>query len=1481
MSGQETLQIDTTPPPGYVTLSYAFEQFNTAQATSGLLLERSFPLINLGKYDGQNPVDTNKVSAISFGLAYARLAGSALNPASQLPDPTTTLGPYASSDDTISIKTLYYQYHRLKPNALNAGEIEVHNNQLINVSGQNPFELRTAFLASPWAAATLVGDTFAFRVQAPISNNAAAIQSISMDFGDGQGWRTVTVGQVLHIGYAESDTVIFRYRLMLNGGILLESHSEVVISIPPQNRMYGDRFNIPGITGATVTGISSCGDQTICKPLIVVEGFNAPAFGDAFDTDIVGFIAGIISGSGSSTPTGSSLYDEFEDGGYDIVYVDFTDGTDDLYANAEVVKNVIRKVNELKAEAGCTEKNVVLGQSMGGVLAKLALRQMEEADEDHGCYKLITHDSPLRGANIPLGYQWMLDHVAHLEVSSLEQLGPLKNFIPLLNDALYTLRRPGPSQMLIYHKDFFTSQPSSPSRQFYTYLRGLGALEHCEHIAISNGSQILSGQGFGPNARMLRIEGSAGDALADCTVLSGSWAGLIEFVVGFSGTGASVDFSVNAVPSPTQGMRNIYFGKVSSFVSFIPIINSSFGVSVGGTQPIDCTSGGYVEIPTDKIPSCFLGIVDIEQPRFCFVPTVSAIEVGPIVGTGPLSNPDTDVSNNAAIMASGLTTVDRYVAWDNPIPAGASPSTFNQSHISYSTDNTGVILYELKAEPSPTGLLNNRTYNYGKSAVGGYNYLTPPATFPISQTSNYITGGLTIEGTGKIWINRNDRIAFTDVTGNPQNLNNSLFSVTISTDVCEPASSTVVVKNGGEIIVGECCGAINNKGVLRISKQGVLDIQRGGKVEVTDQSTLFVEGTGFTHVREGGFLNVSWANGKIVVKGGGTLRVYSGGILRVSNGAQLLVEAGGKLILDAGAKIQLWDGSTPDGASNIHLNNLGELVINGDIDFSGNGYFQFSAGHRLTLNTTYFRLEGLGKNFRFIKLNNNCSLSVNGNHGFDFKDGEIAYGSFSSISPYNGGKVILNNIYSNGYATGGAKGVVASDPGLVQINNSDFIGLEPAVYLEKVRKNVFAGVFNSTITEHGEVGIEALLCDVVRFGNLTITGNENSICSGIWLSEVQHAVLTSCNITDEQEGVETSATRTLTMSGGEIAECIYGISDQSGLPSNVLMLNGATIRDCDAGITMTGDGTDGSVLMDCARLINNGVGIQGTDIILLIDAEENRKCIDDPLAPNTFIKGSSVFFDICYSLLSSPALSINAKGNFWEPHLSGNFQPVPGDWWLFRTAVNNPPCKALVPFDPSNAAEFQPLDCPVPTTPCNPPGTPGRPAAPNAQCEVVIEGDAYKAHKDFHEGMEAIQVEDFDQADTLFSAVAELHGVFGQALDMTCQNYINMAHAIFPDDPAKPNKVSKAALADPRVQDITFSNVVLMPNPATDQVWLVLPSGNPNVLIYNDLGQVMYQNVWSGKLGVSVKDWKPGMYIVRINADSAVAPTFEKLVVQH
>lgn len=125
---------------------------------------------------------------------------------------------------------------------------------------------------------------------------------------------------------------------------------------------------------------------------------------------------------------------------YDLIYLDFGDGAAAIEDNAEVLRDLIALVNQDKVQSGSTTPNVVIGHSMGGLVARYCLSKMAKEGFDSQTTKLFTHDSPHNGAHLPLGLQYLF-HGLNAAAAKIP-------FVPFSNQAHKMLSAPASVQML-------------------------------------------------------------------------------------------------------------------------------------------------------------------------------------------------------------------------------------------------------------------------------------------------------------------------------------------------------------------------------------------------------------------------------------------------------------------------------------------------------------------------------------------------------------------------------------------------------------------------------------------------------------------------------------------------------------------------------------------------------------------------------------------------------------------------------------------------------------------------------------------------------------------------------------------------------------------------------------------------------------------------------------------------------------------------
>lgn len=197
---------------------------------------------------------------------------------------------------------------------------------------------------------------------------------------------------------------------------------------------------------------------------------------------------------------------ELRNFGYDFVVVDWKNSRKNLIYNA---LDLVKLIDKLKGEINNEQEFVILGESMGGLIARYALLFMEsqqyldplnypianKRDRMHNTRLFITFDTPHQGANIPLSLQYFYKEVAkYIKFPGPIQFRFYANVFNLFLDGMAA------KQMLIYHIDtksglsiYKDYDRHVHATNFINTLQAIGNYpQYCKLFAYSNGS--LSGE---------------------------------------------------------------------------------------------------------------------------------------------------------------------------------------------------------------------------------------------------------------------------------------------------------------------------------------------------------------------------------------------------------------------------------------------------------------------------------------------------------------------------------------------------------------------------------------------------------------------------------------------------------------------------------------------------------------------------------------------------------------------------------------------------------------------------------------------------------------------------------------------------------------------------------------------------------------------------------------------------------------------------
>ena len=180
-------------------------------------------------------------------------------------------------------------------------------------------------------------------------------------------------------------------------------------------------------------------NSVLDKPIFLLDGF------DPGNTRNIASIYNFL-----NYGTGQNLATDLRNQGYDIIILNFPTytrpstttvidgGVDFIQRNAMILVALINQINSQKVG---TQKNVVIGPSMGGLIARYALRYMEmNPPLNHDTRLYLSFDSPHKGANVPIGMQHLFNYMAFNTTAPVAAAQPIVNGM---------LKSPAARQMLI------------------------------------------------------------------------------------------------------------------------------------------------------------------------------------------------------------------------------------------------------------------------------------------------------------------------------------------------------------------------------------------------------------------------------------------------------------------------------------------------------------------------------------------------------------------------------------------------------------------------------------------------------------------------------------------------------------------------------------------------------------------------------------------------------------------------------------------------------------------------------------------------------------------------------------------------------------------------------------------------------------------------------------------------------------------------
>ncbi|TMU50426.1 T9SS type A sorting domain-containing protein [Flagellimonas algicola] len=797
-----------------------------------LLLDYGYDFLDATQYDGVLR-SNNYLSPGIYRELYNTLLSSRINTsvpgleapedledawASKRKSETNKLGK-GSPTSALVLNGLYYKYSRIRSNALSQNDIRVTNGKYddVYISGtwQNPYETKSSFgmtlpvqhIANSKVSLLISNDTW-------YTNQSSNVHSFAVNFGDGSGYKSFSLGNALLHTYASDGDYTVTFRLRLTNGQYLYCRNRLkVTGAERQNTLTARNAScniaiqginatrsfqsIAGSATLQIAYANTCGQIT--KPLIVAEGLDTglqQEGGTIGDSDIEQFLQFVDNSGSQSLIDLISTTNAVITNDYDVIYVNWDNGTDDLRRNAYVLQAVIDWVNANKT--GSTP-NVVLGQSMGGVIARYALRDMENRNEDHDTNLYVSHDAPHQGVHLPLGLFYMARQLVNEVLAT-----PAGNVgiavaggdFPV-GEAIRLLDSQAAKQLLTNYVREDYGLDNSVHNTWQSELRSMGYPQQTRNVALSNASHCAEPQGLISNQQLFRLNGSGNTRAFTDIVLSVFPAGFLVGValgdletalLGFLPGRATLetDFKVRAFPS--SGTANIYSGRITykkTFLWLMPITRTftdrSFNSPIGSLFQ-DNFSGGvgpfydFFESDSDAESNFFVRYnynLDVVE-NVNFIPAVSALDVGS--GATTLNTSD----YTRTYTQTNRPTGSRAIPFDNFTTSFNTIST-NEIHLSFNARNGDWLADELNNASS--------TFDCGfvcsNITINGPSDFCTSATFSVPAPNNSVTWSVSPSTS----LNFQQNQASTTFSQGNGYRGNATITATLSDAACGPSTS--------------------------------------------------------------------------------------------------------------------------------------------------------------------------------------------------------------------------------------------------------------------------------------------------------------------------------------------------------------------------------------------------------------------------------------------------------------------------------------------------------------------------------------------------------------------------------------------------------------------------------------------------------------------------------------------------------------------
>jgi len=753
-------------------------------------------------------------------------------------------------------------------------------------------------------------------------------------------------------------------------------------------------------------------------------------------------------------------------------------------------------------------------------------------------------------------------------------------------------------------------------------------------IAIANGNKLSETQDFEPGELLVS---------ADIEFLLGGLLPNFINAEGYALPGSEDDDFIIF-----KKQTYYFYGGPIIFVSFPSLSPENFDSAPGSFNDALTGFGGYsLTYETGWVSGLLFSDLDYYYDKFCFVPTVSALDVNTsdlTYDVGLLINPDNP--------SSLLVPFNAYYAPDA-----------SEYHVTINEGNSNWVIEQLQSMENligielPTATLET-TFNYG------------------NKYRNKLKS-LEINSTGLLQINGNYNTDYGD--GDPVV---AASTFTVYTSPCN--ETTINVNTGGMLELGDDNTPTNNKGNLELLSGSQLNVNDGGTLKLNKYSKLYIKDGAILEINEGSIVTVE-DYAEIIVAEGGKLILNAETLNLLANNSKLDIQGGGIVETDAGIDFTF----TGNGFVSYNDGGIFDLGAGSKFRLEGSGItdhiLSLNAGADLLIEDNDVELSN-GKIYYYSTSSFTTVANTTTADHIDFNDisGYANHGLKCSETIL----VDLDYCLFNGFNTGLLlNDIVVTDitcPAEVTIDHCDFLD-QRGTSIDAYTVSKINGYVNTITAKNSSIDYGIYAIDVVDFKWRGCTVKNYTNGTGIFLEDVKKFTMMSGTVKSNSKGIEAYHTNIYLQNKAVVQQNVYGIYMDG---ANYGVANAAEL--C---FLVVGD-------QGCGWIVNNTTaGVKAWDIFPEIDAYEHRnQTEEDDLLSNRF-DGNGIAFNICVDD-NNTAIDedieiafedgVLAKGNYWK----STGDPTEGtDYEINYKGGSGHNCDVAISVDATLSLTTQPSGC--------------------------------------------------------------------------------------------------------------------------------------------------------------------------------------------